>query len=74
MTVAGLNVLNSFVGRDFMNALQRLNASVVSHYVQIGDRPQLEKLIGPVKALVDMYADGRIDAVYVAYSRFVNTM
>jgi len=27
-----------------------------------------------VKALLDMYADGRIDAVYVAYSRFVNTM
>ena len=39
--------------------------------VQIGDRPHLEKMIGPVKALVDMYADGRIDAVYVAYSRFV---
>jgi F-type H+-transporting ATPase subunit gamma len=34
----------------------------------------MEKLIGPVKALIDMYADGRIDAVYVGYSRFINTM
>ena len=57
-----------------MGFLQRLNASIVSYYVQIGDRPHLEKLIGPVKALIDMYADGRIDAVYVAYSRFINTM
>jgi F-type H+-transporting ATPase subunit gamma len=42
--------------------------------VQLGDRPHLERLIGPVKALFDMYADGRIDAIYIAYSRFVNTM
>ena len=70
----GVKVHTTAIGNRGFGFLQRLNASVVSHYVQIGDRPQLEKLIGPVKALIDMYADGRIDAVYVAYSRFVNTM
>jgi F-type H+-transporting ATPase subunit gamma len=70
----GIKVHTTAIGNRGFGFLQRLNASVVSHYVQIGDRPHLEKLIGPVKALIDMYADGRIDAVYVAYSRFVNTM
>jgi F-type H+-transporting ATPase subunit gamma len=70
----GIKVHTTAIGNRGFGFLQRLNASVVSHYVQIGDRPHLEKLIGPVKALIDMYADGRIDAVYVAYSRFINTM
>jgi F-type H+-transporting ATPase subunit gamma len=70
----GVKVHTTAIGNRGFGFLQRLNASIVSHYVQIGDRPHLEKLIGPVKALIDMYADGRIDAVYVAYSRFVNTM
>jgi len=70
----GIKVHTTAIGNRGLGFLQRLNASVVSHYVQIGDRPHLEKLIGPVKALIDMYADGRIDAVYLAYSRFINTM
>ena len=70
----GVKVHTTAVGNRGFGFLQRLNANIVSHYVQIGDRPHLEKLIGPVKALIDMYADGRIDAIYVAYSRFVNTM
>jgi F-type H+-transporting ATPase subunit gamma len=70
----GVKVHTTAVGNRGFGFLQRLNASIVSHYVQIGDRPHMEKLIGPVKALIDMYADGRIDAVYVAFSRFVNTM
>ena len=41
---------------------------------QLGDTPNLEKLIGPVKVQLDAYAAGRIDAVYIAYARFINTM
>ena len=70
----GIKVHTTAIGNRGFGFLQRLNASIVSHYVQIGDRPHMEKLIGPVKALIDMYADSRIDAVYVAFSRFVNTM
>jgi F-type H+-transporting ATPase subunit gamma len=70
----GIKVHTTAIGNRGFGFLQRLNASIVSHYVQIGDRPHMERLIGPVKALIDMYADGRIDAVYVAFSRFVNTM
>ena len=46
----------------------------MSHVVQLGDKPHLDKLIGPVKLQLDAYAEGKIDAVYLAYTRFINTM
>jgi F-type H+-transporting ATPase subunit gamma len=64
----------SAIGAKGLGFLQRLGADVVAHVVQMGDRPHLEKLIGPVKPLLDAYAQGKIGAVYLAYSRFVNTM
>jgi F-type H+-transporting ATPase subunit gamma len=62
------------IGNKGYGFLQRLNANIVSHIVQLGDKPHLEKLIGPVKVQLDAYAEGRVDAVYLAYSRFINTM
>ena len=58
-------------GLAFMN---RIGAKVVSSVTQLGDRPQLDKLIGPVKVLLDAYAAGKLSAVYLCYTRFINTM
>jgi F-type H+-transporting ATPase subunit gamma len=54
--------------------MQRMGAKVVSHLVHIGDTPHLDKLVGPVKVMVDKYLAGEVDAVYIAYTRFINTM
>jgi F-type H+-transporting ATPase subunit gamma len=70
----GVKFQATAIGNKGFGFLQRLNANLVSHIVQLGDKPHLEKLIGPVKLQLDAYADGRLDAVYIAYSRFVNTM
>jgi F-type H+-transporting ATPase subunit gamma len=70
----GVSFQASAIGNKGYGFLQRLNANIVAHVVQLGDKPHLEKLIGPVKLLLDGYAEGRLDAVYVAYSRFINTM
>ena len=69
-----VKVLATAIGNKGFGFLQRLNANIVSHYVQMGDRPHIENLIGPVKVLLDQYAEGKLDAVYLAYTRFVNTM
>ena len=74
LTGQGVQVLATAIGNKGYGFLQRLNANVVSHYVQMGDRPHIENLIGPVKILLDQYAEGKLDAVYLAYTRFVNTM
>jgi F-type H+-transporting ATPase subunit gamma len=71
---AGTRFQATAIGNKGLGFLQRLNAAVVSQVVQLGDKPHLEKLIGPVKVQLDAYAEGKLDAVFIAYSRFVNTM
>ncbi|NUZ04165.1 F0F1 ATP synthase subunit gamma [Piscinibacter koreensis] len=62
------------IGNKGFGFLNRIGAPVVSHVTQLGDRPALERLIGPVKVLLDAYAEGRLSAVYLCYTRFINTM
>jgi len=62
------------VGSRGYGFLNRIGANVVSHVVNLGDRPHLEKLIGPVMVLLDEYSKGQLNAVYLCYTRFINTM
>ena len=62
------------IGNKGLGFLNRIGAKVVSHVTGLGDTPHLEKLIGPVKVLLDAYAEGRINAVYLCYTKFINTM
>jgi F-type H+-transporting ATPase subunit gamma len=62
------------IGNKGLGFLNRVGVKVVSHATQLGDSPQLEKLIGPVKVLLDDYASGKLKVVYLCYTRFINTM
>ncbi|CAN7545071.1 F0F1 ATP synthase subunit gamma [Rhizobacter sp. LjRoot28] len=62
------------IGNKGYGFLNRIGATVVSHVTQLGDKPHLDKLIGPVKVLLDAYAEGKLSAVYLTYTRFINTM
>jgi len=62
------------IGNKGFSFLNRIGAKVVSHVIQVGDTPHLEKLIGPVKVLLDAYQEGKLDAVYLVYTKFINTM
>ncbi len=70
----GMSVQAVAIGNKGLGFLNRIGAKVVSHVTQLGDRPHLERLIGPVKVLLDAYAKGEINAVYLSYTRFINTM
>jgi F-type H+-transporting ATPase subunit gamma len=62
------------IGNKGFGFLQRLGANIVSHAVQIGDRPQMDKLIGTIKVMLDGYMSDRFDRLMIGYTRFVNTM
>lgn len=62
------------IGNKGLGFMNRIGASVVSHAVQLGDAPQLDKLIGPVKVMLDAFVSGKLDAVYLCYTKFINTM
>ena len=62
------------IGNKGYGFMQRMGVKVSSHAVQLGDTPHLEQLIGPVKVMLDAFQNGELDAVYLAYTRFINTM
>ncbi|WP_345812323.1 F0F1 ATP synthase subunit gamma [Paraburkholderia sp. PREW-6R] len=70
----GKTVEATAIGTKGLGFLNRLRARIVSNVVHLGDTPHLEKLIGAVKVQLDLYSEGKVSAVYLAYTRFVNTM
>jgi F-type H+-transporting ATPase subunit gamma len=62
------------IGGKGLGFMQRLGANVASHVTQLGDRPQMEKLIGAIKVMLDGYTRDRFDRVLLFYTRFINTM
>jgi len=70
----GVEVEYCAIGNKGFGFLNRMGGKIVSQVVNYGDRPALERLIGPVKMLVDGYLEGRLDEVHIFSNRFVNTM
>ena len=71
---AGGSIQAVAIGNKGYGFLNRISANVVSHATQLGDAPQLEKLIGPVKVMLDAFTAGKLDAVHLCYTKFINTM
>jgi F-type H+-transporting ATPase subunit gamma len=74
LQAAGVSAQAVAVGNKGLGFLNRVGAKVVSHVTQLGDTPHLDKLIGPVKVLLDAYVKGEVNAVYLCYTKFINTM
>jgi F-type H+-transporting ATPase subunit gamma len=62
------------IGNKGLGFLGRNGVKVVAHATQLGDTPHLEKMIGPVKVLLDAYVNGEISSIQLCYTRFINTM
>ena len=71
---AGKSPLTVAIGGKGLGFLGRIGAKVVTHVTHLGDKPHLDKLIGPVKVLLDAYTRGEVSAVYLSYNKFVSTM
>ncbi len=70
----GVDVQVCALGQKGLAASQRAKLNVVASAVHLGDVPKMDKLIGPLTVLLKQYAEGELDAVYLVYSRFINTM
>ncbi len=70
----GRKVQLTALGNKGFGFLQRFGGNIVSHVVGMGDTPHMEKLVGPVKVQIDAFMEGRIGALYIVYTRFINTM
>jgi len=70
----GKGLLVCPIGNKGFGFMNRIGAKVRSHMIGLGDTPHVEKLIGTVKAMLDAYVAGEIDAIYLSYNHFINTM
>ena len=62
------------LGNKGLGFMHRLGADVVANVVQLGDRAQLDKIIGAIKVMLDGYTADRFDRLVIFYTRFINTM
>lgn len=62
------------LGQKGMVAANRLKLDIMSSAVGLGDIPQMAKLIGPLSGVFKRFYEQELDAVYVVYSKFLNTM
>jgi F-type H+-transporting ATPase subunit gamma len=74
LEASGAKISTTAIGNKGYGFLNRMGAKLVSHVIGLGDTPHLEKLIGAVKVQLDAYEKGEVDAVYLAYTKFINTM
>ncbi|MGV0005352.1 MAG: F0F1 ATP synthase subunit gamma [Candidatus Porifericomitaceae bacterium WSBS_2022_MAG_OTU9] len=64
----------SIIGSKGLSFFTMIGANVVSNAVRIGDSPTSDNLIGPSKIMIDAFASGHLDKLYIVYNKFVNSM
>ena len=74
LEAAGNKIQAVAIGNKGLGFLNRIGVKIIAHVTQIGDTPHLEKLIGPVKVMLEEFQAGKLDAVYLCYTKFINTM
>ncbi len=62
------------IGNKGFSFMTRIGADIKSHLTGMGDTPRISSLVGVVKIMLDAYTAGEIDAIYIAYNDFINTM
>jgi F-type H+-transporting ATPase subunit gamma len=70
----GIEPVFCTVGGKALAFFKRFGGNVIAQATRLGDKPHIEDLIGTVKAMLNAYEAGEIDAIYVVFNRFVNTM
>jgi F-type H+-transporting ATPase subunit gamma len=64
----------TLVGAKAVQFFRRLGGNVVGTATHLGDRPQVNDLIGAIKIMLDSYSEGKIDRLYLVHNLFVSTM
>ncbi|MGK5026924.1 F0F1 ATP synthase subunit gamma [Janthinobacterium sp. RB2R34] len=74
LETAGNKIAAVAIGNKGLGFLNRIGVKIVASAIQTGDMPHLDKLIGPVKVMLEQFQAGELDAVYLCYTKFINTM
>lgn len=70
----GREVKVTAIGNKGFGFMNRVGGKLISQVTGLGDTPHMDKLIGPVKVMLDAFVAGEVDAVHICYTKFINTM
>ena len=70
----GIEVDMVCIGQKATSYFRRLKVNLLGSVTHLGEKPQIDQLIGVIKVMLDAYIEGRIDRVSLVYNDFVNTM
>jgi F-type H+-transporting ATPase subunit gamma len=70
----GVQVSLVTLGKKASALFKNLKVEIAAHASDLGEKPQIEDLIGAVKVMLDAYREGTLDRLYIVYNDFVNTM
>ena len=70
----GANIDLVTIGNKAANTFKKTNVDLKANISSLGDNPELTKIIGVVKVMLDAYANGELSHVYLVFNDFVNTM
>ena len=62
------------IGSKGVSLFKSFGGKVTSAVTDYGDNPTFEQLNAPVQAMLDDYAKGHLDRIYLVYNKFVNAM
>lgn len=72
-----INIQVCALGQKANNAYNRVRGvdiELASSAIGLGDTPKMNTIIGPLFSMINKFYNQEIDAVYVIYSKFINTM
>jgi F-type H+-transporting ATPase subunit gamma len=70
----GVEVRLCLIGAKALQFFRRLKLPIEASITHMGDKPHIADLIGTVKAMLDLFEEGKIDRLMSFSNRFVNTM
>ena len=74
LTEAGAPVQVIAAGKKARDYFVRTRQNVVAEFIGIGDNTTLDEVRPIADIAIDDFASGKVDAVYVVYSKFINTL
>lgn len=70
----GVDVSYAAIGSKATAFFNRFGGELVAQESGLGDSPSIQDVVGPVRVMLEMFDEGKLDRVYVVYNKFVNTM
>lgn len=62
------------LGKKASSYFRNIRVEIAAHASNLGEKPQINDLIGVMTTMLNAYRDKEVDRVYIVYNDFINTM